>query len=428
MAHLLIIELPGGNDSDILEAALARDDSFTFLSADLDHYMRQPVIKSFLNQAHARIEISPFTYTELERKVLVLHEDYPVDAVICLIDTRIPEAARLADKLKLRHLNPISAALMRDKYLVRQRLAEHGIPQPLFELARSNQELAHAVARIGLPVLIKPTDGFGSQNIVALSYPEDLDPYLTPLNDLLPTYTDYGLGVLANDRMLVERRMSGTIIGCDTISENGKHTLLGLNEKLFFEDPSFAIKGGVFLPNRPEFKVIESYVISLLDAVGFDWGAAHTELILTDEGPRLIEINPRLVGAKIPRLIGYALNRSLYTDLIQSYLGQGVSDSAIDTDVVAVTRWIVASEEGLLDHIELPQTEDSRIRCVEILKQPGDFVRPPLDNADRIGYVMVCASNRKEAEELAEWFVSQSVCHLLSEQMQLRHDELVIRE
>ena len=41
MAHLLIIELPGGNDTDILQAAHVRGDSFTFLTADLALYQQQ---------------------------------------------------------------------------------------------------------------------------------------------------------------------------------------------------------------------------------------------------------------------------------------------------------------------------------------------------------------------------------------------------
>jgi len=40
MAHLLIIELPGGNDTDIIQSALDRGDKFTFLSSQLDHYRR----------------------------------------------------------------------------------------------------------------------------------------------------------------------------------------------------------------------------------------------------------------------------------------------------------------------------------------------------------------------------------------------------
>ncbi|HWZ49707.1 MAG TPA: ATP-grasp domain-containing protein, partial [Herbaspirillum sp.] len=344
-----------------------------------------------------------------------------IDAVLCLIDTRMPAAAKLADRLGVRHLNPASAALMRDKFDVRCRLAERGLAQPLFSLATTNEGVKAAVEQLGLPVLIKPVDGYGSQNIVVLRYLEDLDPLLSPLDDLLPCNADYGLNVRSNDRLLVERFMSGTIIGCDTLTTDGRHQLLGINEKIFFEPPSFAIRGGCFTPNRPAFEAIERYLFSVLDAVGLDWGAAHTELMLTADGPRLIEINPRLVGAKIPRLIGYALNRSMHADLIALHTGEGLRIPTESATSVAVTRWIVAEQAGILDHVEMPQWHDPRIRCVELLKQKGDHIRPPFENADRIGYIMVCAATRSEAEQLADSFVSQCRCHFKHPASHLSH-------
>ena len=412
MAHLLIIELPGGNDADILQAALGRGDEFTFLSAELGHYRRQPQLDAILARATEQIEVSPFNYVEVERRVMDLHARHPVDAVMCLIDTRLPEAARLAARLRLRHLNPESAVLLRDKFNVRQRLAQHRVVQPDFALATSNDELKAAVDKLGLPVLIKPADGYGSQNIVVLRYPEDLDPLLTPLDDLLPSGADYGLGVRANDRMLVERHLSGTIIGCDTLTANGRHQLLGIHEKRFFDPPSFAIQGGCFMPNRAGFEAIEQYLFAVLDAVGFDWGATHTELMLTEAGPRLIEVNPRLVGAKIPRLVSYGLDRSLHADLIALHLGMWEFGHQEGSTHVAVSRWIVVDQPGVLTHVEVPPTRDPRIRCVEILKKPGDHVRPPFDNADRIGYVMACGETREEAEQLADSFVASCRCDL----------------
>ncbi len=409
MAHLLIIELPGGNDTDIIQAAIDRGDIFTFLSTQLKHYHNQPLVNEILSFALEQIEVTPFDYAEVERRVLEAHALNPFDAILCLIDIRLTETARLSEKLGLRYLNVATAIMMRDKYSVRYRLNEQGITQPSFGLATSNDELKSAVEKIGLPVLIKPADGYGSQNIVVLRYPEDLDPILTPLENLLPCKADYGLGVISNDRMLVEDYMDGTVIGCDVLTINGKHLLLGINEKLFFEPPSFAIRGGCFTPNCSDFSTIESYVFSLLDAVGYDWGATHTELMLTAEGPRLIEINPRLVGAKIPRLVGQALNHSIHQDLIALHAGESLTDAHKKTSMIAVSRWIVAEQTGELDCVQLPTWQDARIRHVEILKTPGDMVRPPMENADRIGYVMVCAPTRTEAEELADQFVKQTL-------------------
>ena len=413
MAHLLIVELPGGNDVDILQAARERGDEFSFLSSDLAHYLRQPLVRAELCHALEQIEVPGFDYAEVEQSVLEVHARRPIAAVLCLIDIRLIVAARLAQRLGLRHLNPESATLLRDKFSVRCRLLERGMVQPDFALADSNLSLKQAVQRLGLPVLVKPADGYGSQNVVVLREPEDLAPWLSPLEDMLPSHADYGLGVRANDRLVVERHMTGTVVGCDTLTVNGQHRLLGVNEKRFFEPPSFAIQGGCFIPNGPAYQEIEDYVFSTLDAVGFDWGASHVELMLAPEGPRLIEINARLVGAKIPRLVGYALGRSLHDDLISVHLGRWPQQPiCADLCGVAVTRWIVADSEGILQSVTTPDWTEPRIRCVELVKQPGDPVRRPFENADRIGYVMACAAHRVEAEALAEAFVAQTTVTL----------------
>lgn len=413
MAHLLIIDLPGGNDTDILEAAIAAGHEFSFLTSHLDLYLTQPHVQKALSFAIELVEVVGFEYDAVEDRVLLLHQRRPIDAVLCLIDIRLIEAARLARRLDLRYLNPDSAMLLRDKFSVRRRLAERGVTQPDFALAQSNEELQLAVSRLGLPVLIKPADGYGSQNIVVLRTPEDLEPWISPLESMLPSRAEYGLGVLANDRLLVERYMQGTFIGCDTLTVNGQHRMLGVNEKLMFPPPSFAIKGGCFTPNGPEFIHIEKYVFDVLDAVGFDWGAAHVELMMTDEGPRVVEINPRLVGAKIGRLISLVLDRSVHQDLIGIHLGQWPADTGLKQPrKVAVTRWITASASGVIEKIELPHVVDPQIRCIEILKTLGEVVRPPFENSDRIGYVMVCGPERADVEDIAEEFVAQSKVEL----------------
>ncbi len=414
MAHLLIIDLPGGNDTDIIEAARRRGDAFTFLTSQLDLYRSQPAVARALSAAHECIEVPSFHDDEVMERVLSVHARRRIDALLCLIDIRLPQAARIARALGARFLDPTSAALLRDKFAVRQRLAACGLAQPDFALAESNEELRAAVERLGLPVLIKPTDGYGSQNIVALRQACDLDPLLSPLQDMLPSRADYGLGVQANDRLLVERFMEGSFIGCDTMTAHGQHRLIGIHHKLMFEPPSFAIRGSSFTPRSVECDPVERYVSAVLDAVGFDWGAAHLEIMLTAEGPQLVEINPRLVGAKIARLVRFATGQSPHDELIELHLCRTVISPLPAAVQVGAIRWIVAERSGVLEDLTLPEPADARIRCVEILKQPGDRVQPPMENADRIGFVMACAPTRQSAEEAAERFVTQVVVRLRS--------------
>ena len=47
----------------------------------------------------------------------------------------------------------------------------------------------------------------------------------------------------------------------------------------------------------------------------------------------------------------------------------------------------------------------ARVEPVDVLRGPGDSVREPMENADRLGYVIATAPTRSEAEQAAEAFI-----------------------
>jgi biotin carboxylase len=407
MAHLLLLEVPGGNDFEILKEAVRSGHEVTFFTADLNLYLAKVTLEDTpLSLAREVVALTPFDYDVFEQAALAIHANHPFDAILCLIDIRMIEAARLAERLRLKFLNLRSATLIRDKFSVRERLAEHGIRQPRFALATTNEELKAAVEQIGFPVLIKPSDGYGSQNILTFATEADFRAMAEPFAEYLPLKTDYGLGVLANDRLVVEEFIRGEVIGCETFTVHGKHIFLGINDKVFFPPPCFGIKGSCFPSQRFDTEQIRDYVFQILDALNFDCGVAHTEIIVTPEGPYLVEVNPRLIGAHIPRLLGFALERSIYADVIDLHLGgelAGLRD--LQPCRVAVSRWITSNQNGVIKAILPPQSDDQGIMAVHIFKKPGDLVRPPFENADRLGYVMAVGKTQPDAEHLAESFV-----------------------
>jgi biotin carboxylase len=407
MSHLLLLEVPGGNDFQILEDAVRLGHEVTFFTADLSFYLvQQTLATSKLNLAKDIVPLTPFSYDAFEKAALAIHEKTPFHAILCLIDIRMIEASRLAERLGLKFLNSSTATLIRDKFSVRERLAEKHIRQPRFALATTNDELRKAIETIGFPVLIKPSDGYGSQNILTFHSEDDFTAMAESFANYLPLKTDYGLGVVANDRLVVEEFIQGEVIGCETFTVNGKHIFLGINDKVFFAPPCFGIKGSCFPSPRFETEKIRDYVFQILDALNFDFGVAHTEIIVTPDGPYLVEVNPRLIGAHIPRLLGHALERSIYTDVINLHLGNEMAELRdLHPQQVAVSRWITSPQNGIIKAIVPPEMNDPGIKGVHIFKKPGDIARPPFDNADRLGYVMAVGKTQEEAERLAESFV-----------------------
>lgn len=407
MAHLLLLEAPGGNDLTVLQDAVTAGHEVTFFTGDAGNYMRQgDATQACLALAREIVEVSPFDDASFERLAVLAHARHPFDAILCLIDIRLVEASRLAKKLGLRFLNVATATLMRDKFKVREKIARSGIRQPAFALAETVDQLRMAVQAIGYPVLVKPSDGYGSQNINVIKSDNDLDAALERMERLRLHPTDYGLGVHASNRFSVEKYINGQMIGCDVFSNERERVLLGINDKLMFPPPSFAIRGSCFPSDRYDTAAIRDYAFQLLDAVRFDFGAAHIEMIVSDNVPYLVEINPRLVSAQIPHQMGYALERSIYVDLVDLHLGRPLTAlRAIQPHWFSVIRWMTADRSGILADIELPSEADENICRVVVFKSPGDAVRKPLNNGDRIGYVIAIGKTQADAENLADGYI-----------------------
>ena len=296
---------------------------------------------------------------------------------------------------------------------MREALARGGVPQGAFALATNAGELREAVLRVGFPALVKPCDGYGSQDVALLESPADLEALAARVEARAGTPTDYGLGVHASNRMLVERYLRGELIGCDVFVGEAGRVFLGVNDKRMFEPPSFAIRGSCFPSDRFDGAAIRAYAGQVLDAVEFDFGATHIEMMITGDGPFLVEVNARLVSAQIPYQMGYAFGRSLYADLVHLHLGLPLASlQPPDTPAHCAIRWLVADRAGTLASIQWPAPAGDWIRRVVQFRQPGDRVRPPLHNGDRIAYVMAVGSSQAEAESRAEEFLAAARLHL----------------
>ncbi len=343
MAHLLIIELPDGNDTDLVQAAIARGDRYTFVSGDLAPYRRQPAVLALLDRARACVEVPGLDADELARRVLALHASLPFDALLCGPGAHLAATAQLAQDLGCAFLNPATAALLQNPPQWRQRLQERGLPQ---------QELLGA----------------------------------------------------------------GRVIACDTLTLSGRHHLLGVHEKLLHAPPSAALRGCTFTPQKGSTRAgpdaIERYLGAVLDALGVDCGATHTELAITARGLQVVGISAGLPGGRLPRLLGYALGRSLHADVIALHCGQPLPVGSGATPQVAVLRNLASDAVGVLDEVVLPPWQDPAIRCAEVLCLPGQTVRPPLREADNLGCVMVCGPSRADAEDLADRYVARTLVRL----------------
>lgn len=224
--------------------------------------------------------------------------DGAVAAVTSSSEYSVATASEAARALGLPHPDPAAVRACRDKASQRRILQAAGVGCPAFAEARTSAEAAAAATGIGFPVVVKPVAGSGSIGVRRCADAEQVRAAAEAVLETGPA----ALGGLApQPAVLVESYLDGAEYSVETLDEQ----VVGVTGKHLGAEPYFVETGHDF-PARlapDQRRELGEVAVAALRALGLGWGPAHTELRWTSAGIRVIEVNPRLAGGMIPRIV-----------------------------------------------------------------------------------------------------------------------------
>jgi len=304
-------------------------------------------------------------------------------------------AQRLADALTpdLANVSELVDA-RRHKYLMHQAVAAAGLPVIRQVCTADPAEVAAWIEREGLAghdLVIKPPASAGT---VGVSLAPGGQGWREQFDALLGTRDKTGM---LSEQVLVQEHVTGTEYVVDTVSFGGRHCVTDmLKYRRVRLGEGMAVYDSVqWIPyDLDEYGELVSYGLSCLDAVGIRHWAAHTEIMMTADGPRLLEINPRLAGAGNPAVTKIATGESQVTRIVDVCTGRGDSLPAgftLRQHVMAV--FLIAHSSGIvrnadvLDKARLLPSYHSPVRLV----QTGDRVEATTDilTSMMMGYIIL---------------------------------------
>jgi len=310
---------------------------------------------------------------EAERVLARLALYCPI-GVICGSEFGVEAADEIAAALGLRGNDPAQSAARRDKSRMLEVVAAAGVPTSRQHRGSDAADLLRWREAEGIGrVVIKPLDSAGSDDVYVCESGQEV---IAAAGRVLGKKN---LMLRMNDAVLIQEYLEGDEYIVNTVSRAGQHwftdawlsgkAVLAAGRKIYdFED--------LLDPGDERLAQILPYIADVLDALGIREGPAHTELILTAAGPRLLETAARISGLANPAALDRATGANQVSLTLDCYLrgGAGLAGRSALYQRKAMARCVnlIAHREiplptrTILDALEqLPAFHDARFRVAD---------------------------------------------------------------
>jgi biotin carboxylase len=243
---------------------------------------------------------------------------YQIKGVIPGAETGVMLADQLSEALNLETSNGTKVSLARrDKYEMVNQLTKFNVPNAKsYKTANLNEMLAWLDQHKTLPVVIKPLASSGTFGVKVCHNSQEMVQAFQNIINEGNVFNEI------NSEVLIQQFLKGQEYIVNTVSYAGTHQTVDLWRKYKSLSSGTPINDYSELVNINEavYTVLSSYIGKVLDALEIKYGAAHSEVMMTSDGPILIETAARLSGSIDPSAIIEAIGDNQVARLIKSYI------------------------------------------------------------------------------------------------------------
>jgi len=310
-----------------------------------------------------------------------LHAKQPIDGIITVYENYILPAAQIGQHLHLPHLPIKSAEACTDKFLMRTLFdtASEKI-SPAFATVHNEEDVRTFASTHSFPLILKPASLAKSLLVTRSDSLEELVAnYQKSVQLLESTYKKYAPNRMAS--LIIEEFLEGTIHSVDAfIGSDGEPLVLDqiVDYKTGYDigyDDNFhysrVIPSTLNEDNQAKLRHCADIGIRVL---GIKNSPAHVEIIMTKEGPRIVEIGARNGGYR-ERMHKLANDIDITKAAVSLALDQTPDVSSTKNESVAVLE-LFPKQAGYFSGIHNEQLlrDLPSLTYLSIKPQPGEFV------------------------------------------------------
>lgn len=322
--------------------------------------------------------------------------DYALKYDICGIltdqtDIPVRTVAYVAEKMNLPGIGYETACIFTNKFLMREKCQELGIPTIRFRLVDKIGDAILFYEEIGRDVILKPINNQGSKGVYRIS----------SLDDLYAKYHEaerYSRG----EPILAEEYIAGEEIVIEALTYNGVTEGLICGDTYYFNIPdTFSAKQRLFpsCKNRLLIDKALSLNKTIVEGFGLKNGITHGEYIISKEQIYLIEIAARGGGVYIssdiiPLMTGFDTNSFIVNMAVDGKISSP-EIRKIDKTVCYIAFFLPAGRIIRIDGREevsaMPFVRRNNLDMLYVGKKTGENI----DKTSRFFFVVEAESDYK---------------------------------
>ncbi len=329
-------------------------------------------------------------------------EKHNVSAIVtAATDKPLVMMARVAEKYGFPFYSVETAQWSTDKFQMKQRFMEGGVPCAKGRLVNTVSE----VEDFEYPVIVKPRDNSGSRGVKLCRNKEELQVSMAE--------------ALENshlDTVLVEEFIEGPEYSIEGLHFNGESHVIQFTEKKTTEFPYNVELGHIQPANISEEnkQKIREIISKIGKALHFENCPSHTELKINERGIYVIETSPRLGGDYITStLTPLSTGINVEDQLLHISLGEKINTTPTKYQYSGVRFFAFKEGAEIKNEPNVEFVKDwPHVVDFGFKLKKGDKVNRITSSLNRYGQLILQAGNRDAIQEAFEKYekVIQETC------------------
>jgi biotin carboxylase len=286
-----------------------------------------------------------------------------------------------------------------DKAEMIRAFKENSVECPWFYVANNILEFTEIKKKLVFPCIFKPTDNSGSRGVIVVHHLSELDDAY-----------NYSRHNSRGGAVIIEEFLTGDEVSVEVMAVQGKVHILAITDKITTGAPYFVEMGHSQPSKLPatDLLKIKDLTVRAVKAVGIETGPAHVEIMLTKDGPKMIELGARMGGDCITsHLVPLSTGIDMIKATIELSMGQ-IPDLSPKFQKGNAIRYFNSTPGRIFKISGVEEAYKLEgIKEIVFTKKLGDTVTQIQSSTDRVGYVVAQNVGAGEAITTCEKAISE---------------------